>query len=330
MVHEEIAAAYRRFAENEAHGRSPLYETFALEVAGDRALLARLAALPSPKRQPNLLFAAVRHVAGLAGDWAAFRKAALARWDEVRAVMMERSTQTNEPGRCAVLLPILARLPQPLALLEVGASAGLCLLPDRYGYDYSGRTVLDQALPAGTPMFPCEADAATPIPASMPQIVWRVGLDLHPLDLGDTGQMEWLEELVWPDNAGRAARLRQAVAVARADPPRLVRGDLQERLASLAAEAPQDATLVVFHTAVLAYVPDRLERTAFAQLVRSLSDYWVSNEAPRVFPDIAAHASGESPRGRFLLSVNGMPVAWTDPHGASMEWVPGASVPPKE
>ncbi len=40
---------------------------------------------------------------------------------------MSKRTQTNEPGRCAVLLPLLAALPQPLALLEVGASAGLCL-----------------------------------------------------------------------------------------------------------------------------------------------------------------------------------------------------------
>ena len=45
--------------------------------------------------------------------------------------MMVRSTQTNEAGRCAALLPVLALLPQPLALLEVGTSAGLCLFPDR-------------------------------------------------------------------------------------------------------------------------------------------------------------------------------------------------------
>jgi hypothetical protein len=49
--------------------------------------------------------------------------------------MLAQSTQTNEPGRCAALLPMLARLPEPLALLEVGASAGLCLLPDFYTYD---------------------------------------------------------------------------------------------------------------------------------------------------------------------------------------------------
>jgi hypothetical protein len=64
-------------------------------------------------------------------------------WKDLRPVMFERSTQTNEPARCAALLPllVLARLPQPLALLEVGATAGLCLLPDFYAYDY-GKGIL--------------------------------------------------------------------------------------------------------------------------------------------------------------------------------------------
>ena len=84
----------------------------------------------------------------------------------VRATMLTRRTQTNEAGRCATLLPVLARLPQPLALLEVGASAGLCLLPDRYGYDYGHR----QLAPASpdAPVFPCRANPATPLPAGAP------------------------------------------------------------------------------------------------------------------------------------------------------------------
>ena len=66
------------------------------------------------------------------------------RRDEVEALMLARRTQTNEAARCALLLPLLAALPQPLALLEVGASAGLCLLPDRYGYDYAGHRLGDR------------------------------------------------------------------------------------------------------------------------------------------------------------------------------------------
>src|SRR5262245_25461834 len=107
---EAVSAAYRRFADVEVRGRSPLYEAFARAIAGDIELLERVAELPPHKRQPNLLLAAVRHVAGLAPDPAAFRRTALERWSDVRPIMLARSTQTNEPGRCATLLPLLARL----------------------------------------------------------------------------------------------------------------------------------------------------------------------------------------------------------------------------
>src|SRR5690242_11426748 len=124
---ERVMARYRRFAEQEAHGHSPLYEAIALGIAGDPKLLDILARLPEVKQQPNLLLAAVRLVAGTPADWPDFRARLMQHLDAVLRVVRERDTQTNEPARCAVLLPLLARLHQPLALLEVGASAGLCL-----------------------------------------------------------------------------------------------------------------------------------------------------------------------------------------------------------
>ena len=137
------------------------------------------------------------------------------------------------PGRCATLLPVLARLPQPLALLEVGASAGLCLLPDRYGYDYGHR----QLAPASpdAPVFPCRANPATPLPVAHPRVVWRLGLDLHPVDVADAAHRAWLETLVWPEQSDRLHRLRGALAVARRDPPRVAQGDLLTDLHGLRA-----------------------------------------------------------------------------------------------
>ena len=327
-VQDRIAAAYRRFADEEAQGRSALYEALARAIADDTALLTLLAAVPPPKRQPNLLLAAVRHVAGMPLAWPAFRDIALARWSEIRAIMLSRSTQTNEPGRCATLLPILARLPQPLALIEAGASAGLCLLPDRYAYAYGDHIVRPHQAAADVPLFPCRANAATPLPSAVPNVVWRAGLDINPLDVNDAAQMTWLETLVWPEQAERADRLKAAVRIARTDPPRIVHGDLREGLAKLASDAPKDATLVIFHTAVLAYLPNVAERDAFAASVACLCDYWISNEVPHVLPDVAARAPTEAPVGRFLLAVNGEPVAWSDPHGAALEWI-GAAPPPQ-
>jgi len=313
---ERLAAAYARFAENEARGKSPLYEALARGVAADGAVLAFLMTLPPAKRQPNLLFAAVRHVCGTQPSWPDFRARLLAQEDAVRATMLVRRTQTNEPARCAVLLPMLARLPPPLALIEVGASAGLCLLPDRYGYDY-GRGWIGGS--PGVPVFTCRAASSVPLPDAVPRIAWRAGLDLDPIDLRDDEQVAWLETLVWPDQPDRLERLRAAIAVARRDPPQVLAGDLLRDLPALAAQRPADTTLVIFHTAVLAYVGDPAMRAAFARVVQELGAVWISNEAPGVFPAIAAKAGRPARRG-FLLAVDGEPVAWTDPHGA---WIDG-------
>ncbi|MBR0643865.1 DUF2332 domain-containing protein [Plastoroseomonas hellenica] len=317
----DTARRYRRFAEQEARGRSPLYEALSLGVAEDPDILRFLLTLPEAKRQPNLLLAAARHLFGTPSGWEEFRRNILDRPEDLRALMLVLMTQTNEPARCASLLPVLARLPQPLALIEVGASAGLCLLPDRYGYDY-GRAALPA--PAGGPVFPCAVNAAVPLPAAVPQVVWRAGLDLNPLDIADPEERAWLETLVWPEQRERLARLRAAMAIAAVARPRVVRGDLRRDLARLAAEAPREATLVIFHTAVLSYLPSLAEREGFAADVGGFCRYWIANEAPSVLPAIAARA-GEAPTGRFLLSVNGAPLAWTDPHGAALDWIDGAS-----
>ncbi|HKM68588.1 MAG TPA: DUF2332 family protein [Stellaceae bacterium] len=139
-----------------------------------------------------------------------------------------------------------------------------------------------------------------------------------------------MEALVWPEQTDRLARLRAAMKIAAEQKPRLVKGDLRTDLAALARKAPKDATLVVFHTAVLAYISSASEREEFARSVGSLCDYWIANEAPQVFPDIARRVGRKAPKGAFLMSVNGFPVAWSDPHGATVEWIataPGLLMP---
>lgn len=250
---EQLAREYRRFSAEQAAGRSPLYVELTRQAAEDRELLEILCELPPAKRQVNLLLAAVRHLhGGFARDWPEFRERFFARREEALALTRARRTQTNEPARCATLLPVLASLPQPLALLEVGTSAGLCLLPGE----------------------------------------------------GD-----------------RLELLRAAVAIARLDPPRVVRGDLRYDLAALAEHAPADATLVVFHTAVLGYVRDAADRLGLARTVRELDARWIANEPPSLVqtrsPAPARPVSGAA----FLLSLDAAPVAWADPHGAWLTWL---------
>ncbi|MGK5739066.1 DUF2332 domain-containing protein [Micromonospora sp. URMC 103] len=307
-----IAATYADFAARELRGVSPAYERLALAVADDDELLALIGALPPAKRQPNLLFGVVRLLGGPVEDPAAFHDFAVANWPAVEAQVRVRATQTNEAGRCAVLLPVLARLPQPLALLEVGASAGLCLYPDRYAYRYG-----DHRLGAGAPVLECAAEGLTP-PDRLPEVVWRAGLDLNPLDVTDSADLAWLDALIWPEHAHRRERLRAAAAVAAAEPPLLVRGDLVDDLPALAARAPAGATLVVFHTSVLYQVPPP-RREAFVDVVRSLPGHWIANEDP----DVLRHDGLPQPPsvgGHNVLALDGTPLAWTRGHGQAMVW----------
>lgn len=308
---------YRTFGRRDAHGVSPAYERLALAVADDDELVGLLDGLPEPKRQPNLLFAATRYLGGPVEDPDACRDWMVRHWSRVSAVMTQRRTQTNEPARCATLLPVLARLPEPLALLEVGASAGLCLYPDAYRYRYGDHLV---GPPDSPVLFDCAVNGAVPLPDRVPTVVWRAGLDLHPLDVANDDDLRWLDALIWPGQHRRRALLRAAADLVRADPPRLVCGDLLADLPALAAQAPPEATLVIFHSAVLMYVSSQV-RAAFAALVGDLSAHWVCNEGVAVMPEIArAVAASPFSPGAFLLAVDGQPVAFTAPHGQALQW----------
>ena len=210
----------------------------------------------------------------------------------------------------------------PLALLEVGASAGLCLYPDRYSYRWTfpdGGVARDRR---GRSLLEC-ATTGEPPPSVLPPVVWRAGIDLSPVDVTDDDAVRWLETMVWPEQEERRERLRRAVEIARADPPYLVRGDLLDTLPALVEQAPPDATLVVFHSAVIAYL-EHADRARFAAMMTGLvADgrcHWVSNEGPRVLPDLVP-AGVDVPFGRFVLAVDGRPVALTHGHGAELDWL---------
>ncbi len=310
------AEIYRRFAADEAAGRSPLYEALALAVADDAAVLAFLDELPCIKRQPNLLFAAARSLLGRPPEPRTLHELVVGRPGLLREVMLVRRTQTNEAARCAVLLPALASIDGPLALLEVGAAAGLTLLPDVYSYDYDGHRV--EGLDSDAPTLRCRTIGPVPLPERIPEVVWRAGIDLDPLDVGNDEDVAWLSCLVWPGEADRAERLQQAVAAARRCPPVVHRGDLLDDLPRVVADAPREATLVVYHSAVLAYVGDD-KRRAFANAVSALGAVWLSNEGDRVLHCLGV--DGPDPASFVLVRDGREVLARTDPHATWIEWL---------
>jgi hypothetical protein len=312
LAYVTIASVYREFAVREARGVSPTYERLADAVARDEEILGLLGGLPAAKQQPNLLFAVVRLLDGPVSAAGAFRKFVTGSWARIAPEMLGRATQTNEAGRCAALLPVLAALPQPLALIDVGASAGLCLYPDRYSYRYGSHQIGSAA-----PVLDCDATGLTP-PATRPTVVWRAGVDRNPLDVTDPADVAWLEALIWPEHSHRRERLRAAIAIAAAEPPRLVRADALAALPGLAAQAPAGATLVVYHTSVLYQVPPPA-RAQFVDLVRALPGHWISIEAPDVI-DLGDLPAPPDDTLHNVLALDGTPLAWVRAHGQALSW----------
>jgi hypothetical protein len=312
-----IAREYRTFVEAAAAGRSPLYATLAAGVAEDDVVLDFLLTLPATNRQPMLLFAAVTFLHG-AAPAAPEQLRALIRddGDRIRATMLARFTQTNEPGRCAALITALAAIRGPIGLIEVGSSAGLCLYPDRYSYEFDGRPLG----PRSSVHLPCVTTGPVPVPDRLPEVVARVGVDRNPLDPSDPADRAWLRALVWPGGnaAARLDRLEAAARIAAEDPPQVLTGDLVDRLPDAVALLPPHCTPVVFHTAVLVYL-ERARRHEFVDLVQSLGLRWIAQESPGVVPGVGVDLAGPD----FLLSRDGEALALTAPHGGRIDWLPG-------
>jgi hypothetical protein len=332
-----VKLRYRRFADTECKGYSDVYYRLALAVSEDDDVIGFVADMP--ESQPNLFFASVQLLTGpdtMPRTGPELREFLRRRGPEVGEVMRSRRTQTNEVGRCAVVLPALP--PGPLALIEVGASAGLCLLLDQFYYDF-GTTRIGAG--SARVHVRCALAGPAPLPATIPSIVWRHGLDIRPIDVRDDDAVRWLLACVWPDHRERRRRLEGAIDLARAQPPAVRAGDLVDDLPALLAEAPEGARLVVVHSAVLTYVrPDR--RAAFADVLAAASKrrdvVWISNEAPGVIPEITALAPPLREHcfllGRTRFS-NGRRqdecLALAHPHGAELTWretrTRGADIP---
>jgi hypothetical protein len=313
---------YRAFSEVEAAGSSPSYEALALAVSNDTAVLKLLSTLEPAKQQPNLLFAACQFLGAtfdIADETLTF---IIERWNDVAMVMREHSTQTNEAARAATFLPILASLPQPLSLIEVGASAGLCLYPDRYRIQYGDA---DPVGPIDSSVsFEVVVRGAVPIPSKELTISWRAGVDLNPLDASKSEDLAWLSACIWPEHEERRKRLFAAASIAQKDPPEMRRGDLVESIDDILHSVPSDSTPVVFHSAVLGYL-DEARRIEFSRRMRDhTSATWISNEGPGVISGLESDArvpDGFGPRNYFVVGLMGeRSVGKSDPHGRWLSW----------
>ncbi|MCI0548318.1 MAG: DUF2332 domain-containing protein [Candidatus Rokubacteria bacterium] len=337
-----LARRFHRFAEAECRGSSPLYEHLAAAIAADPELLALAASAAPGQPVPNLLLGAVHFLlaqdrdaplarfypsltaqpAPPAGAPADFRAFCLARAEAIRHLLATRRVQTNEVGRSAYLLLAFATVAalaneRPVALVEIGTSAGLNLLWDRYGYRYGPDAARGDA--RSPVQIACElrGERRPPLPPGLPAIARRVGIDLHVIDAGVEEEAQWLRALVWPEHRERAALLERAIEVLAREQPELLEGDGLTLLPDVLRGLPAEAVACVFHTHTLNQWPgearERLdallaEHAANRELYRIAAE-WLGTPHPEL--TLTTWRAGHT-RTRLLARV--------DPHGRWLEW----------
>jgi hypothetical protein len=345
-----LAELWDWFADTSCAGYSPLYERVARAVAASPEMIDLISAAPRSGHQPTVLLASVHYLLldGLdhplvpvyggtsdADPGPLFVDVCLGHRARILELLATRHTNTNEVGRSAVLGPALTtvadELGAPIALVDVGCSAGLNLLCDRYLLDYG---------PAGTTgphdaavRISCEVvGGRPPIASELPAIAARVGIDRDPVDATDDDDVRWQLACVWPDT-GRLPRTRLALEEAKRMPLQLVRGDALESVTDVVRGLPAGAVPVVMTTWAAAYFSVR-ERVAFrealaaASLDRPLA--WISGEGPGVI-DLFAPVKAPPAAPGLEPSVLGLVVfrngghdarflALVHPHGNWIDW----------
>jgi hypothetical protein len=225
---------------------------------------------------------------------------------------LDSAPQTNEVGRSAVLMAGLLvaalAMQRPLHLLELGASAGLNLILDRYGYDLGGRR-------AGDPTSPLELRPewkGPPPPAADVVIAGRRGVDLRPADPGR------LLAYIWPDQEQRLAQAERAIALRAADPPPVDAGDAAKWIImQLEHPVPEGTARIIMHSVAYQYFSEPTRKRVTAAIEAA------GTREPLGWLRMEKRPKDERYSLRLRLWPGGEDrlLAWTHPHGRSISWL---------
>jgi hypothetical protein len=341
----ERARDYWDFFVDEAGRRNAQLYVGLAQGVGQDARLKEFAANTKPGQPaPLILFAAVhflllrgaqhelrRFYPNLNGGAAitdedpfpAFRDFVETHRDELAPLIATKVTNTNEVGRSGILhagfRAVAAEAGEPLHLIELGPSAGLNLIWDRYGVRYtrgSEAFMVDTQDPVLVIDVALKGDKIPPL-GKAPAIASRVGLERNPVDLGDPMQRDWLKALVWPDHAARFARLDAALKAYAREKPEIRMGDALALLADAIRDAPENQPVCVYHTMVTYQFSEDMRETlddilTVAGLRRPVwrlgFEGTLGGETPLL---LSCYRDGARTRRSLALC---------DPHGAWIEW----------
>ncbi|SEO93023.1 DUF2332 domain-containing protein [Paenibacillus sp. OV219] len=279
MDFNALSERFRNFAERECKGSSPLYEQLARSIADDQKLL-KLAARSKPGQPaPNLFLGAVHYLllSGIEHELATFYASLVDEpgestkayhcfsdfcrqfENEIIQLLENKLVQTNEVRRCAYLYPSFCRIYQltqkPLALIEIGTSAGFQLLWDQYSYSYKSKEKYGAKQSTLEIIAEIKGVKAPFLLKHSPPVSRRIGIDLHINDLNVPEDYLWMKALIWPEHHERNCYFEQAATCVRNHSLELMEGEGISLLPQIVSTIPEDSTICIFHTHVANQIP---------------------------------------------------------------------------
>jgi hypothetical protein len=238
---------------------------------------------------------------------------------------LHHSTQTNEPGRCAIFQSVIARVARrghsTINLVDVGTSAGINLnfdqFPVREHDDDNPLTLV------------CRDDPSVDRSLDLPEVRSRVGIDPSPLDLAVEDDRLWLRACLWPEEPRRLARL-DAIIENRPSWPEttVLRGTAAERLDDAITLGDPSSLTVVVNSYVVAYFSEVDQMAYFEDMVERCAHSnvaWISLESPFMVNWPTSDTSSDSARNgatQVLVTLPGTSPAewgWCHHHGLWLE-----------
>jgi hypothetical protein len=345
----DAAKFYRRSLSLEDRARLPYYGQL-IDALADSPVACDLLKEARPEQRNPMLVLAALHYGALCGDevldplydaigvvapeeFASQVVARLEALPELVRDQLHRATQTNEPGRSAVMAAVLRELKtrgvHDVHLIDVGTSMGLNLYPDLYRVNINDHDHDDDDASALSmlDLYGTVGEGA------LPTIHQRIGIDLNPLDPDELDDVRWLDACLWPEEPERAARLRAALEQMHSWPTATrLKGSALDLIDEVVASCSSAATPVIFHSWVASYFSLNEQRVWRERVMQHVTNgaLWIYFEHPLSVAGLRPPPSHiESPRHggtQIVVSeVASEPASWgwSHPHG---RWI--ALAPP--
>lgn len=336
-----LSGRFKTFAEKECAGSSELYEYLSLKIAGDYEMLELSSYAKEGQPIPNLFLGAIHYLL-LKGNehklsqyypsivekpkvpqesFPHFRDFCSTYRNQIISILKEKMVQTNEVRRCGYLYPSFSYIydivKKPLALIEIGTSAGFQLLWDKYLYSYNSDEIYGDHQSNVHIKSEIKGENIPHLSKISPPVARRYGLDLHINDLSNTEDSLWLNSLIWPEHTERRFLFEKAVACVmdNKDELHFIEGDGVELLPHIIEKIPDNLTICIFHTHVANQMPKDIKHKLLDNVKRIAS----KRDVFHIYNNIL---DGDLHIDYFINGIeHNKKIAETDGHGRWFRWM---------